>query len=126
MTTAPENPAGEFQFIPAYSDSIRSELTNGIRSTPVEVRNAVAGLSDVQLDTLYRNWTIRQIAHHLADRHLHSLIRFQWTLAEDHATIKAAKKKTGLNSPIANRGTSPPLWRCLTDDMPSGCRSWNR
>jgi uncharacterized damage-inducible protein DinB len=50
---------------------------------------AVAGLSDGQLDTLYRNWTVRQIVHHLADSHVNSYVRFKWALTEDLPTIKA-------------------------------------
>jgi hypothetical protein len=46
-------------------------------------------MSDVQLDTKYRNWTIRQITHHVADSHVHSYIRFKWALTEDRPTIKA-------------------------------------
>ena len=42
-----------------------------------------------QLDTLYTNWTIRQITHHIADSHLHSIIRIKWALTADHPTIKA-------------------------------------
>ncbi len=47
------------------------------------------GLDDAQLDTPYRNWTIRQITHHLADSHLHVMIRFKWALTEDNPVIKA-------------------------------------
>jgi uncharacterized damage-inducible protein DinB len=45
-------------------------------------------LSDERLDTKYRNWTIRQIVHHIADSHVNSYIRFKWTLTEDTPTIK--------------------------------------
>jgi hypothetical protein len=38
----------------------------------------VVGLSQAQLDTKYRNWTIRQIVHHVADSHMNSYIRFKW------------------------------------------------
>src|SRR5579859_5990224 len=52
------------------------------------LRAAVAGLSEDQLDTRYRNWTIRQIVHHLADSHVHSYLRFKWALTEERPTIK--------------------------------------
>ncbi|MEP6945969.1 MAG: YfiT family bacillithiol transferase, partial [Acidobacteriota bacterium] len=46
---------------------------------------AVAGLSDVQLDTPYRlhGWTVRQTVHHVADSHMNSIIRFKLALTED-------------------------------------------
>ncbi len=45
-------------------------------------------MSHEQLYTTYRNWTIRQIAHHLADSHLNSYVRFKLALTEERPTIK--------------------------------------
>jgi hypothetical protein len=45
-------------------------------------------LTDAQLDTPYRNWTIRQIVHHLADAHVNGYQRFMLALTEDTPTIK--------------------------------------
>lgn len=67
----------------------RKELINIIEKAPQALREAVAGLSDAQLDTKYKNWTIRQIVHHLADSHANSYIRFKWALTEDKPVIKA-------------------------------------
>lgn len=89
MQIPPDNPAGPFEFEEAYSDQVRAELTDSIAEAPSQLRSATDGLSDSQLDTRYKNWTIRQITHHLADSHLHSIIRFKWTLTEDQPTIKA-------------------------------------
>jgi uncharacterized damage-inducible protein DinB len=67
----------------------RKELIAIIEKAPHALREAVAGLSDAQLDTKYKNWTIRQIVHHLADSHANSYIRFKWALTEDQPVIKA-------------------------------------
>ena len=56
---------------------------------PTQLRKAVTGLSETQLDTKYRNWTVRQIVHHIADSHINSYVRFKWALTEDEPTIKA-------------------------------------
>jgi hypothetical protein len=48
----------------------------------------VGELTSPQLDTLYKNWTIRQIAHHLADSHINAFTRFKLALTEDVPTIK--------------------------------------
>ena len=64
------------------------ELIAVIEAAPIQLRNAVAGLTDGQLDTRYRNWTIRQIVHHLPDSHVNCYIRFKWTLTEELPTIK--------------------------------------
>lgn len=61
-----------------------------IERTPARLKQAVAGLSDAQLDTPYREggWTVRQVAHHLPDSHLNSYVRFRLALTEDHPTIR--------------------------------------
>jgi hypothetical protein len=40
------------------------------------------------LETKYRNWTIRQIIHHLADSHVNAYVRFRLALTEDAPKIK--------------------------------------
>jgi hypothetical protein len=85
---APQNPAGAFAPETNYPPQRRDEFIAVIEAAPIALRNAVAGLSEEQLDTRYRNWTIRQIAHHLADSHVHSYIRFKWALTEERPTIK--------------------------------------
>lgn len=89
MTTAPQHPAGPY--IPDESTTAqrRHEQIALLEQAPAAMRAAVAELTDVALDTRYRNWTIRQIVHHLADSHVNSYIRFKWALTEDRPTIKA-------------------------------------
>ena len=85
---APQNPAGAFVPEENYGPERRAELIAVIEAAPAALRAAVAGLSEDQLDTRYRNWTIRQIVHHIADSHVNSYIRFKWALTEDTPTIK--------------------------------------
>lgn len=61
-----------------------------IESFPVRLRNAVENLTEVQLDTPYREdgWTIRQVVHHCADSHMNSQIRYKLALTEENPTIK--------------------------------------
>ena len=86
---APQNPAGEFTPEVNYSVERRSEFIAVIENGPAAMRKAVEGLSKDQLDTRYRNWTIRQIVHHITDSHINSYVRFKWALTEDLPTIKA-------------------------------------
>jgi hypothetical protein len=67
----------------------RAEYVAVLAGTPAALRGLVGGLSDRQLDARYRNWTVRQIVHHLADSHVNSYVRFKWALTEDRPTIKA-------------------------------------
>lgn len=54
------------------------------------LREAVNGLSDAQLDTPYRpdGWTVRQLAHHVADSHINMYTRLKVAMTEDKPTIK--------------------------------------
>jgi hypothetical protein len=86
---APLNPAGAFEPEDRYGPARREEFIAVIAGAPAALHRAVAGLSEEQLDTHYKNWTIRQIVHHLADSHVNSYVRFKWTLTEELPTIKA-------------------------------------
>lgn len=61
-----------------------------IAELPAQMRAAVAGLSDAQLDTPYRSggWTVRQVVHHVADSHANGYIRQKLALTEANPTIK--------------------------------------
>ncbi len=87
--TPPEHPAGILEQTGEYNETVRATLMDDIRQAPQQLRDTVADLSESQFDTKYKNWTIRQIVHHIADSHVHSYIRFKWALTEDNPTIKA-------------------------------------
>jgi uncharacterized damage-inducible protein DinB len=68
----------------------RAQRIDAIAVAPSQLRLAVNGLSDEQLDTPYRpgGWTVRQTVHHVADSHMNAFIRFRLGLTEDNPTIK--------------------------------------
>jgi hypothetical protein len=68
----------------------RSTWMAEIEALPRNLRQAIAGLDDAQLDTPYRpgGWTIRQVVHHYPDSHLNSYTRFRLALTENSPTIK--------------------------------------
>ena len=88
--TDPRYPIGKFNGQAAANEQERQRFLNDIEETPAKLRAAVAGLSDAQLDTPYREggWTIRQVVHHVPDSHLNSYVRFKLALTEDEPTIK--------------------------------------
>ncbi len=104
----PDNPAGPFVPVETYADETKARLIETVRLAPARLREAVSGLSENQLDTRYKNWTIRQIAHHIADSHLHSIIRFKWALTEDHPTIKAYEEADWVQLADAAAGDVAP------------------
>ncbi|MGA8270974.1 MAG: bacillithiol transferase BstA [Candidatus Sulfotelmatobacter sp.] len=83
-------PIGKFSFEGPTTEEQKQRRLNDIEQTPANLRTAVKGLSDQQLDTPYRpgGWTVRQVAHHVPDSHLNAYIRFKLALTEDEPTIK--------------------------------------
>src|SRR5437764_11594362 len=83
-------PIGKFHFEGAPSEQQKQQFLAEIAQAPLNLRSAVQGLSDAQLDTAYRpeGWTIRQVVHHVPDSHLNSYIRFKLALTEDAPTIR--------------------------------------
>jgi uncharacterized damage-inducible protein DinB len=68
----------------------REQWLGQLKELPRKLRAAVAGLSDAQLETPYRDggWTVRQVIHHVADRHANAALRLRLALTEDNPTVK--------------------------------------
>jgi uncharacterized damage-inducible protein DinB len=84
----PQYPAGPHDAGEQPTAEARAAWVAEVERAPAALRRAVAGLSEHQLDTRYKNWTVRQIVHHLADSHVNAYVRFKLTLTEDVPTIK--------------------------------------
>jgi uncharacterized damage-inducible protein DinB len=74
----------------AYSEALRDSALKTIEEIPQLLEDALKNLSEEQLNTPYREggWTIKQVAHHLADSHANAYMRFKLALTEDNPTIK--------------------------------------
>lgn len=86
----PRHPIGRFSYDGDSSpDAIARDIAT-IESLPKELRAAVAGLNDEQMNTPYRDggWTPRQVVHHVADSHMNAYIRTKLALTESAPTIK--------------------------------------
>jgi uncharacterized damage-inducible protein DinB len=83
-------PIGKFHYEGTITAEQRDIWIKEITEAPQNLRLAVQGLSENQLDTPYRpeGWTVRQVVHHVADSHMNSYIRFKLALTEVLPTIK--------------------------------------
>lgn len=88
--TDPRFPVGKFHYDGPPTEQQQQAFLDEVAKTPANLRTAVKGLSEVQLDTPYRDggWTVRQVVHHLPDSHMNSYVRFKLALTEDEPTIK--------------------------------------
>jgi hypothetical protein len=83
-------PIGKFTFSGSLTEDQKQKSLDDIAQAPANLRAAVKGLSQQQLDTPYRpeGWTVRQVTHHVPDSHLNAYVRFKLALTEDEPTIK--------------------------------------
>ncbi|HET7890912.1 MAG TPA: bacillithiol transferase BstA [Candidatus Sulfotelmatobacter sp.] len=83
-------PIGKFTYDRSLTEDQKRAFLDDVAQTPANLRAAVKGLSEAQLDTPYRpgGWTVRQVVHHVPDSHLNSYVRFKLALTEDEPTIK--------------------------------------
>jgi hypothetical protein len=90
MTDDLRYPIGKWTRESSLDAAARAACVDAIAAMPAALSAAVAGLTDAQLDTPYRDggWSPRQIVHHLADSHMNAYTRFKLGLTEDNPTIK--------------------------------------
>ena len=83
-------PVGKFDMQGELTDAQRPALIQQLAEVPANLRAAVKGLNEQQLETPYRpgGWTVRQVVHHLPDSHMNSYIRFKLAVTESQPQIK--------------------------------------
>lgn len=96
-------PIGKYKFSNEITATQLAEWIKEIEQLPFQLRQAVEGLTEQQLDTTYREggWTVRQVVHHIADSHLNGYTRFRLALTEDVPTIQLYDEKTWAQLPDA-------------------------
>jgi hypothetical protein len=87
----PRYPVRKFdRFTTPHTDEERRTFIDQIAAAPARMREAVAGLTESQLDTPYRDggWTVRQVVHHVPDSHMNAYTRVKLALTEKEPTIR--------------------------------------
>jgi hypothetical protein len=108
-------PIGEFEMPPSLSPKERVRALKTLADAPAELRSALTGLDEAQIDTAYRpgGWTIRQVVHHLPDSHMNSYVRFKLGLTADEPTIGTYDEKAWAELPDSSEPIEVSL-RLLT------------
>jgi hypothetical protein len=88
-------PIGKFSAQESHTQEEIKAFIKRIETLPTKLEAAIAGFTDQQLDTPYREggWTVRQVVHHVADSHMNAYIRVKWVLSEETPLIKAYNEK---------------------------------
>ncbi|MFI5252156.1 MAG: YfiT family bacillithiol transferase [Bacteroidota bacterium] len=83
-------PIGQYDMDVKSSPAQRPEFIRQIGKAPAKIKEAVAGLTNKQLDTPYRpgGWTVTQVVHHLADSHINAYVRTRLIVTEDEPLVK--------------------------------------
>lgn len=83
-------PIGPHEILAPLAEGEVEDAMRDIAALPDRLAAAVEGLDDAQLATPYRpgGWTLRQVAHHLADSHVNGYARLRLALTEDTPTIR--------------------------------------
>ncbi len=120
MTTALPDlryPIGHWA-VPDAAPATLAALVDAIAALPAELRAAVEGLDDAQLDTPYRDggWTVRQLVHHVPDSHMNAYVRFKLALTEENPTIKTYDEASWAGLPDS-RDTPPEVSLALLDAL---------
>jgi uncharacterized damage-inducible protein DinB len=123
-------PIGGFAPDPVVTPAKRRQWIQQMDEAPGKLAQAVAGLSEAQLGTPYREggWTARQVVHHLADAHLNGFARFKLALTEDTPAIKTyeealwAETADGRHAPVESSlqllAALHRRWTILLDSLP--------
>lgn len=88
--TSLQYPVGRFTEPEHVTAALRDAAVAEIAALPSAIRAAVAGLTEGQLATPYRDggWTLQQVVHHVADSHMHAYLRVKFALTEESPTIR--------------------------------------
>ena len=91
----PRYPIGPFQCPESIYAGDREHATEVLAAMPEQLRQALRGLDDDQLNTPYREggWTVRQLVHHVADSHMTAFQRLRRALTEDWPEVHGYDEK---------------------------------
>lgn len=92
----PRYPIGPWRMPEGIDAGAVAAAIDQLAALPAELATVLAGLDDARLDTPYRDggWTVRQVAHHVADSHLNAYCRHRLALTEERPTIRPYQQAT--------------------------------
>ena len=124
----PRYPVGHHVRPDTVALNARNAAAQDLALLPQRLRAAVAGLTEAQLDTPYREggWTVRQVVHHVADSHLNAVMRVRFAVDRGRADDQAVRRGSlgagwRMRRPVRWSGR----WVCCTGCMHDGRSCWH-
>jgi uncharacterized damage-inducible protein DinB len=108
-------PLGRYQAPELITAAQRDTWITELANLPENLKQAISGLSDEQLDTPYRpgGWSVRQVVNHLPDSHMNSYVRFRLALTEPSPLIKPYEEAAWAELVDAKAGPTAPSLQLL-------------
>jgi hypothetical protein len=77
-------PIGKFEPKTNYSSEELSDIINTIAQAPARYSAALEGLTEIDLQKVYREgaWNIKRLVHHVSDMHILHLLRLKMAITE--------------------------------------------
>jgi hypothetical protein len=106
----PRYPIGKFKRPETVTEHDRMAAIAALAELPGELKQALDGLDQAQLDTPYREggWTVRQLVHHIADSHMNAFVRTRLALTEDSPVITGYDENAWAK--LADSTSAPAGW----------------
>jgi uncharacterized damage-inducible protein DinB len=103
-------PIGPYKAPEVITAAQRNTWIAELNTLPENLKQAISGLSETQLDTPYRpgGWSVRQVVHHLPDSHMNSYVRFRLALTEPSPLIRTYEEAAWAELPDAKSGPTAP------------------
>lgn len=97
----PRYPVGRYDAPREFDSELRKKLVHELAKLPAELRAAVQGLGEYDLEISYRagGWSLRQVVHHLADAFANAYVRIKFLLTESEPSIMVWNEERWVETP---------------------------
>ncbi|MEP0773668.1 MAG: DinB family protein [Acidobacteriota bacterium] len=94
------------------TEAQRHEYLLSIERLPMALESALRGLNDEQLEEVVepRQWSLRQLVHHMADVHYHGYASMKAVLAEERPSLNGRVAESWATMPDTELPISVSMW----------------
>jgi len=109
MTPNPVYPIGRLALPTEFDAEAFARAVGRIEALPGALRSALEGCADLDRPIRPDAWSLRALAHHLADSHLNAFVRTKLALTETSPTVRPYDEVAWARTPDAALPVAPSL-----------------